>query len=117
MFSFRNIYLYNKNAMFNNENNVFTNKIFYCSGYYFTSFSSFYPLSFLIQSNSYLKSRKKRDIKNINYVFISKRNNFIYKNVYRSIDLYIYKPVFNNNWLLRYVSYIQNISKFHYKGS
>lgn len=112
MFSFRNIYLYNKNAVFNNENNVFTNKIFYCSGYYFTSFSSFYPLGFLIQLNSYLKSRKKRDIKNINYAFISRRNNFIYNNVYRSIDLYIYNPVFNiffKDWLLKYVSYIKNI--------
>lgn len=114
IFSFKNIYLYNKNTVFNNENSVFTNKIFYCSGYYFTSFSSFYPLGFLIQSNSYLKSRKKRDIKNINYAFISRRNNFIYNNVYRSIDFYIYKPVFNTffkNWLLRYVSYIQNIPK------
>lgn len=120
MFSFRNIYLYNKNAVFNNENNVFTNKIFYCSGYYFTSFSSFYPLGFLIQSNSYLKSRKKRDIKNINYAFISRRNNFIYNNVYRSIDLYIYNPVFNTffkDWLLRYVSYIKNIPKISTKGS
>ena len=34
--------------------------------------------------------------------------------MYRSIDLYNYKPVFNTffkDWLLKYVSYIQNIPK------
>ena len=67
---------------------------------------------------------KKNKLLKRNRIFKCKRCNFIYKNkdfyrfnnkiMYRSIDLYNYKPVFNTffkDWLLKYVSYIKNIPK------
>ena len=68
-------------------------------------------------------NKKNKSLKK-NRIFKSKRCSFIFKNkdfyrfnnkiMYRSIDLYNYKPVFNTffkDWLLKYVSYIQNIPK------
>lgn len=74
-------------------------------------------------------NKKNKSLKK-NRIFTSKRCSFIFKNkdfyrfnnkiIYRSIDLYIYKPVFNTffkNWLLKYVSYIKNIPKISTKGT
>lgn len=68
-------------------------------------------------------NKKNKSLKK-NRILTSKRCSFIFKNkdfcrfnnkiMYRSIDLYIYNPVFNTffkDWLLKYVSYIKNIPK------
>lgn len=90
-------------------------------------FGSFIQKRLLRRKKAYLKSSKgyrKNIYKLKNRFFKCKRCNFIYKNkdfyrfnnkiMYRSIDLYIYNPVFNTffkDWLLKYVSYIKNIPK------
>lgn len=96
-------------------------------------FGSFIQKRLLRRKKAYLKSSKSRT-KNIyklkNRFFNCKRCNFIfknndfnkieYKNTYKFKNIYNSKPVFNlyyKNWLLKYVSYINNIPKISTKGA
>lgn len=114
IFSFKNIYLYNKNTVSIMKTVFLLTRFFTVLVIILLLFPLFILWVFLFSQTRTLRVGKREILRTLIMLLYQEEIIFIYNNVYRSIDFYIYKSVFNTffkNWLLRYVSYIQNIPK------